>query len=613
MIVSTVNLPQALEHLDYEGEWGLDTETTGLKESDRIFSLIMSNPDVNLYFNFQEYPLGDPLEFLDKEYILKEVYARVLSKKQNVVYIQNAKFDWRMLLREGYDIDTTVICTWAVERVLKNNYEGKGAYGLAMQALRRGMKKDDKVDEYITKHKLYTDVPVFGKKEPIREKHFDKVPFQIIAPYGEKDGDVVRKIGEDQKKRLFKIESERSPHVKSILPVLQNEIRLTRTLVKMEHHGILIDVPFVEKAIAYEDEKIRESKREFELLTAREFEDSRTLLKQVFDAAGERYPLTEKGNPSFSSSVLVDMTTPIADVVNRIRYHEKRLGTYYSSYMYYKDDGDILHPSAFQAGTTTGRMSYGNPNCQNIPKEDEPDDQALPYHIREAFIPRPGTFFYDIDYEQMEYRLMLDYAGEMKLIKRVLDGEDLHQATAEMVGITRKYAKTLNFAILYGAGDEKIALMLKIKPSEAQELKNIYFARLPKVENFIEDVKLYGRQRKFIFNWMGRRLHIASSKDAYKLPNHLIQGGCADIVKVAMNRIDDFLIEKKLKTRMLLQIHDELLFEAYPDEADIAPELQKIMESVYTPKNGMRMTTSLEHSTINWGYRNKKKGLYVPG
>jgi DNA polymerase I len=610
MIVTRLNLQDAMKHLAFVGEWGLDTETTGLLDRHRAFSIILTNADVTMYFNFQAYPDLDPIYVLPKEEILQGIRAFILSNELNVLYIHNAKFDWHMLLKEGIDIKAKVHCTYAIERVLKNNYFGKGAYSLDLCALRRGLKKDDKVTEYITKHKLYIDVDVFGKKEPIREKHFDKVPFEIIAPYGEKDGSIVRALGISQRLKLQDLENSRGD-TPSMTNVVENEVALTRTLVKMERHGVLLDVDLIEKAIQYEAEKIREHHAKFTDLTGKDYEDSRLLFREVFDRAGEKYPLTDKGNPSFAGDVLELMDSPIAAIINTIRYHEKRLGTYYSSYLYYKDENDVLHANALQGGTTTGRMSYTNPNMQNVSKEDEPEDQDLPYHLRECFIPRPGHFFYDIDYEQMEYKLMLDYAGEMPLIKRILEGEDLHQATADMVGVSRKQAKTLNFAILYGAGHEKIALMLKVKEWEALQLMNQYFARLPKVERFIDTVKHKAKSRKYIYNWFGRRNYFATSGETYKAPNHLIQGGCADIVKVAMNNIQNELDYKKHKTKMLLQVHDELLFEVPFGEEWIGPRLQEIMEGVYKPTNGLHMTTSISHSTESWGYRHLKKGLYV--
>src|SRR5690606_20649050 len=123
--------------------------------------------------------------------------------------------------------------------------------------------------------------------------------------------------------------------------------------------------------------------------------------------------------------------------------------TYYSSFLHYADERNILRPSLNQGGTTTGRFSSNNPNMQNCPKEDEEGDKEKPFLIRSCFIPRPDHYYVPIDFDQQEYRLMLDYAGERQLIDMVLSGMDVHNATAEMLGSTRKRAKTLNFAIIY--------------------------------------------------------------------------------------------------------------------------------------------------------------------
>jgi DNA polymerase-1 len=328
----------------------------------------------------------------------------------------------------------------------------------------------------------------------------------------------------------------------------------------------------------------------------------------VFDAAGEKYPLTDKGNPSFAAEVLEGMESPVASIINQIRHHEKRAGTYYSSFLHYADRSNVIHQDMRQAGTETGRFSYRDPNLQNVPKEDEEEDQATPFHVRESFIPRPGHFYYSIDYKQMEYRMMLDYAGEMKLIAAVMDGMDVHQATAELVGILRKHAKTLNFAILYGAGVDKIAKMLGMSKKEALELKMLYFEKLPRVHQFMRRVTKQGESRGFIFNWMGRRCHIAQRDWAYILPNHLIQGGCADVVKAAMNRIDDYL--ETFQTKMLLQVHDELLLETPFNESELALPIKMIMERIYEPQNGMILEASVEHSLKSWGFRHKQKGFY---
>jgi DNA polymerase I-like protein with 3'-5' exonuclease and polymerase domains len=607
MIVTTETLDYSIARIEAETHLGLDTETTGLGADDRIFSLIIAVENESFYFNFQEYGDGScPANCVLKR---SDVYSRlggVFRDPRRIWYIQNAKFDLRMLAADGVGLEGTIHCTYAVERILKNNLFGADAYRLSGLAKRRGWEKDEAVDQFIKKHKLITKVKMPGKKKEYERYHFDRVPFTIVAPYGEKDGHLHRSIGLAQISEFNALnEDSRYPSMRN---VLTNEIRLTKTCYRMEHRGIKIDKPLTAKALEYELSQIHKAEKEFISLTGESFIDSNKPLALVFDKLGCAYPKTDKGNPSFAADVLESMKNPVADIVNKIRYHDKRAGTYYSSFLFFADRSDIIHPDTRQAGTETGRFSYRDPNLQNLSKEDEAEDQTIPFHIRECFVPRQNHFFYSIDYQQMEYRMMLDYAGEHRIIKQVLEGADIHQAIADQVGILRKHAKTLNFAILYGAGLEKIAHMLGITVREARELRLTYFGGLPRVERFIYDVRKAGEARGFVFNWYGRRCNIAQRDWAYVLPNHLIQGGCADVVKVAMNRIDDMLIDKKSPTHMLLQVHDELLIEPPFGDERIIEAVRDIMENVYEAKNGMRLTTSIEHSLKSWGYRHKIKG-----
>jgi DNA polymerase-1 len=601
MIVGRAEFHQVLEKLEPPGQRGLDTETTGLSADDHLFSLIIADASESYYFNFHAY------DDLDLEFTLPRVYLReferVFDEERSTWFIANAKFDWRMLAKEGLTIRGRVHCDYAVERVLKNNYIGDSAYRLEGMALRRGHQKDDKVIEYVQKNKLYTIARMPGKKKQVKLMHFDRVPHEIIMPYGCKDATLHRVVGLDQLRQVEEL--DKNSNYPPISRVVENEIRLTRTCFKMEQRGILIDRERTQKALAYELGEVARLQGEFRLATGREYQDSNKLFTEVFDAIGEKYPTTDKGNPSFAADILEEMASPIAGIINRVRYHEKRAGTYYSSFLHYADRQGVIHPDMRQAGTETGRFSYRDPNLQNVPKEDEEEDQALPYHVRECFIPRPGHFFYAIDYQQMEYRLMLDLAGEKKLIDDVMAGADVHQATADLVGLTRKLAKNLNFAILYGAGVQKMAKMMGKTVKEAKELRFDYFAKLPKVHRFISQVVKSGESRGWIFNWLGRRSHIMDTRWAYVLPNHLIQGGCADVVKVAMNRLDD------LGMPMLLQVHDELLFEFPLGQEDRVHQIVEVMENVYPAQNGMKLTTSIEHAYKSWGYRDKIKG--IPG
>jgi DNA polymerase-1 len=207
--------------------------------------------------------------------------------------------------------------------------------------------------------------------------------------------------------------------------------------------------------------------------------------------------------------------------------------------------------------------------------------------------------------------MFLDYAGEEKLISEINAGKDVHQATADEIGCTRTQAKTINFMLLYGGGGQKLADMLKISLMEAYTLRKKYFSRLPKVRHLINLVQSVGKHRGYIWNWLGRHYHISSPDYAYVLMNHLIQGGCADVVKIAMVQVHEFL--KGYKSRMLLQVHDELLFEIHESELYLVPRLKEIMESVYKPRNGLRLTCSVDHSWRSWGTRDKVKGLPYEG
>jgi DNA polymerase-1 len=260
-----------------------------------------------------------------------------------------------------------------------------------------------------------------------------------------------------------------------------------------------------------------------------------------------------------------------------------------------------------QAGTDTGRFSYSDPNLQNVPKEE-----SGTWRVRRAFRPTaPEWCLVMIDYAQMEYRLMLDYAGQMDVIRKILEeGLDVHQATSTSMDVDRTSAKTLNFMLLYGGGTAKLAAALGISIEKAGQLKHRYFKRLEKIRAFSRNIINKAEGRHFVFNWAGRVCHFPEVQTkkgpdrlAFRAPNHVIQGGCADVVKRAMVRCHEFL--RAYSSRMLLQVHDEIVFEVHRSELDIVPELRKIMETAY-PHRHLPLTCDVEHSWTSWG--DKVKG-----
>lgn len=612
MIVSRHSFDEVVAKLSCPGQYGLDSETTGLELSDRLFSIILADDSQGYYFNFNaglDHLGGSaPDELtLPRAWVLK--LAPILEETSSLFFLHNAKFDLTMLSKEGLEVLGSVHCTQGTERLIRNNYLGGKPYSLDACAKRRGLAKDSSVDAYIKKHKLTSKVRIPGKDKAIERKHFDKVPFDVIVPYAEQDAVLARVIGLDQLKEIQKIDHTAPATAPPLQQVLANEYKLTKTCYRMEREGIRIDRPYVERALAATQKSVEIFKKDFAKLTGIEYENSPTTIKEAFKRAGIDLPLTQKGNICTNKEVLDALENPIADKIREIRGAEKLASTYYSSFLYFADHADMVHANIRQGGTETGRFSYSDPNLQNLPKEDEPEDKDKPFIVRKSFVPLNEDFcFVPIDFKQQEFRMMLDYAGERELIDAVMAGADVHEATAELVGTTRKYAKTINFGLLYGMGAPKLARALKISLSEAYELRARYFAKLPKVQRFIRTVMNTGESRGYIWNWFGFRNHISSPEYAYILPNHLIQGGCAQVIRVAMPRIEEHIRSNKLRSTMLAQVHDELLFQVHRSEVHHVPEFQKIMEDVYKPRNGLYLHCSVEHSLKSWGKWDQRKG-----
>lgn len=358
--------------------------------------------------------------------------------------------------------------------------------------------------------------------------------------------------------------------------MIQNEIQLTRVCSDMKELGIKIDREYVNKALNYEAIKLQSCKDDFEKETGQPFRDSPKLLKEVFDQAGETYPTTAKGNPSFRADVLEQMATKTASLINNIRYFEKRASTYWGNYLKLSDDNDIIHAELDQSGARTGRFTCKKPNLQNVSNREDGGE----YKIKDAFTAREGYDLYDLDYSSIEYRILADYANEQYLVRRINDGHDVHQATADLLGLTRSQAKTTNFGILYGMGIKSLALSLGCSKGEAKQIRDMYFAKLPNISKFINNVRNIAGRRGYVTNWAGRTTYIDKFSDNYKLVNYLIQGSAADTLKYAM--VD---IYSELKPRMVITVHDSLLIEA-KSKAEIDPII-RIMENSYVPRSGI--------------------------
>lgn len=611
MVVTRSEFRSLIAGFAKPGVRSLDCEATGLRayKGDRLFSIIIAEETEAgpkaYYFNFQAYPGVGSEHVLPREWLTE--FQAAFDEPGNLWFIHNAKYDLALLAKEGLTIAGTVHCTLSIDRVVRNDHM---AYDLDACAKRLGLAKSDAVDQAIQEMGLWDWIQIPGKKSRQKDLHFDRVPYDIIVPYGLTDGLVTLRLGLHQLGELSARVNETPENVPPPEFSLSIERRFTKTAFHMERVGIKIDRSYCERASQVEMGRLQKAAHEFELMSGIPFKDSPKVLEKAFTQAGETFPLTEKGNPSFKGEVLKGMTTPLAKIVQEYRDAHKKWGTYYQNFLFFADEQDVVHANLRQTGTGPGRCSCADPNLQNLTKEDEDadlvedEDLVDAFEIKRSFVPRPGFFFLMKDYRQMEYRLMIDYAGEMGLIEQVKAGLDVHDATAAMVGVSRKYAKTLNFGLLYGMGNEKLARALGIKIYEAKELRYKYFDSLPNVQRFSRNVMKRAESRGFIYNWAGRRCYFSKREFAYKAPNHLIQGGCGYIVKHVQNELDTFLAP--FKSRMVMQVHDEVLFEIHETEKHLIPEISRIMEETYKPRF-LPLTTSSAWSDRSWA--DKREGV----
>jgi len=374
---------------------------------------------------------------------------------------------------------------------------------------------------------------------------------------------------------------------------------LAKVLAKMERAGVKVDLKQLDHfAKGLREEMVAREAHIREMVGEPDLNISSP--KQVGDVLFDKLKLDPKAKKSARGQYSTDEATllAIADrhpVVNEIlefRAVKKLLSTYIEPFPTYVSPVDgRVHTTFNQALTATGRLSSSNPNLQNIPIRTERGKE-----IRKAFIPgTPEGVIVSADYSQIELRIMAHLSCDEHLVKAFRDGDDVHAATAAKIygiplsEVTREQrgrAKTANFGIMYGISSFGLAQRLNLGRKEAKELIDGYFASFPAIRSFIDDSIGFARENGYVETLFGRRRYLPdiNAKNATvralaerNAVNAPIQGTAADIIKLAMIRVDQRIEEAGLKSRMVLQIHDELMFDALPEEV---PQLKKIVVEV---------------------------------
>lgn len=606
MIVTRGNFDQVMQALSGIKLISYDCETYGLRpfHGDKIFSAIIAG-EVDgeikaFYFNWNQNE-DIPFEAILGEYHQVEL-CQYLAQFAGRIYMANAKYDMHMC-HEHWGLDfkhADIFCTEAQGRVAYNDHF---EYGLAPSLERIGLAKDDAVYNWIIANKAYTTVAVEGKKATKKDLHFNLVPWTLIVPYGEADAIGTYKLGKHIESIIAADTAQQEKDLGPRTPrrVSLNESRLTKTLWRMEQGGLFIDKSYTEKAFKYEQTRNQEAKAAFERETGLPFIDSGVLFTKLFsDSDGDRFIKTEKENDSFKSDILQTFTHPASKIILDIR-DSKSKSDFYTNFLKYADSKGYVHGNFRQGGTRHGRMSASDPNLQNFSNPDEDEKGTLSeYNVRGCIIPPPGYYIAAIDYKAMEYRFLLELAAINlgwlgKLGQMVLDGHDVHQATADLCAagghtVVRNAAKKTNFTRIYGGGKHKIAADLGIPVEAAEIIMNAIDRAAPEVAHLQATVKGLADTRGYTINWMGRRCYfpvqtsgkMAGKKALHKTLNYVISGGCADVNKIALNRVDDLL--SGTRTKAFASIHDELDLYIHESERGIEGEVKDIMEKAYPHK-----------------------------
>lgn len=623
MVVGRSKFTETVAYLKRFDKLSVDTETTGLRpyHDSRIFSLIIAvgipgtTTVETFYFNYLPYEDCPTDQTLPRS-SLAALQEELFRGEDKTWYIHNAKFDLGMFHAHGLEIKGQVHCTKAMALLEHNEHWD---YSLEACAERIGFKKDDAVEKYIEANKLTEKRQ--GATAQYTHKFFDRVPYGIIVPYGERDAEVGYRLGRHQEAAIERLTSERpQKNLPTLRAVYENEKRLTSTLARMRNRGVKIDRAYCVRASRYEADRLDKARAGFKTETGREFSDHFTNLAVVFESDKERWEYgdptpTGQVNPSFNSDSLKRFLNPAAALVLSAR-DAKSKRDFYNGFLYHADRDDIVHPEISQDGAGHGRTSSSNPNFQNLKRveDDEEDEEFL---VRRAVIPRPGFIFFMPDWDQMEYRMMFDVACEIagyesEVVKAINAGKDPHQATADVVTamgteLKRGRAKNGNFAWLYGSGDQTLAETIGSTLNEAMILRRQLRAAAPEVQDFVDFIRSAARAKPYIVNWFGRLCWFPKKQFNYCAPNYYISGGSADVAKIVMNKIDERCLT--LRSKLVLMIHDELPMEiAEEDLATLPREVVHMMEHTY-PHKYLPLTASPEWSDKSLA--DKKKGYPV--
>ena len=535
----------------------LDTETTSLSPIDaELVGLSFSVKENEAFYVPVPADQGEARKIVD---LLRPVYENEKILKVG----QNLKYDYEVLMKYGV-------------RLAGKMFDTMLAHYVIQPELRHNM--DYLAEIYLNYKTIHID-ELIGPKGKNQKNMRDLRP-QDVYEYAAEDADVTLKLKNKLEGELKKYGAEE---------LFYNiEMPLMPVLAEMEMNGVTIDTQSLADTSDVLTKRMEEVEKEIYELAGAPFNiaSPRQVGEVLFDKLQivEKAKKTKTGQYVTNEEVLQSLKGKhkIVEAILEHRGLKKLLGTYIDALpkLINARTGHI-HTSFNQATTATGRLSSSDPNLQNIPVRGEEGKE-----IRKAFIPEPGCLFFSADYSQIELRVMAHLSGDENMIEAFREGHDIHAATAakiykeEMENVTRDQrtkAKRANFGIIYGITVFGLAERLEISRDEAKMLIEGYFETFPKVKEYMEKAKEQARNQGYVETQFHRRRYLADINSANATVrgfaernaiNAPIQGTAADIIKVAMIRIYNRFRAEGIRSKMILQVHDELNFSVYPEEKE---------------------------------------------
>lgn len=552
-----------------------DTETTSLNYMDaEVVGLSFSVKAGEAAYLPVAHDYMDAPEQLDRDSVLTQL--RPLLENRNVAKVgHNLKYDRSVLLNHGIELQGIQHDTMLESYVLNSTASRHDLDSLALRHL-----------NHQTIH--FEDVAGKGKNQIT----FNQVSLEVATPYAAEDADICLQLHD-----IFWTELKALDGQKSVYQDI--EIPLVPVLSDIERTGVHIDAEALKQQSNQLAQRMRELENSAFEEAGHEFNlgSPKQLQEILFSELG--LPVirkTPKGQPSTAEDVLVELAEnyPLPKLILEHRSLSKLKSTYTDKLpKQVNSRTGRVHTSYHQAVAATGRLSSSDPNLQNIPIRSEEGRK-----IRQAFIPDEGSKMVAVDYSQVELRIMAHLSGDEGLLEAFAQGKDIHSATAaEVFGKTpdtvskddRRKAKAINFGLIYGMSAFGLAKQLGIGRNEAQEYVDRYFERYPGVKAYMDSTREQAKEQGFVETVFGRRLYLPeiNSRNGQRRQyaertaiNAPMQGTAADIIKRAMIRVQEWLGEQANSAKMIMQVHDELVFEIEEGKVEQAiKDIVDLMES----------------------------------